>query len=169
MSTQPSAPLDLETEREKHFEFVDGQYVERHIGSETHAEIQFRILNLIKPVAKQRGAKVWQEWTFAHGDDWLTPDVMFSFPGQFQTDARGYLVSTPFLCIEILSLSQSEAELFRKSYRYHARGVPHCWIIDPQGHACFEYHGGSDFVFIERDGFLTAGDVRIAAAEMFAD
>lgn len=169
MRAQNAAPLDLKTEREKYFEFVGGQYVERIIGSKLHSEFQFRVLSLLKAIAKQRGGEAWQEWTFAHGDDWRTPDVLLSFPGELQTDARGYLLSPPFLCVEILSPSQSEADLFRKCRQYHLWGVPHCWIIDPETSACFEYHGGNDFVLVEPDGFLTAGDVRLAAAKIFAD
>ena len=169
MPTQVSAPLDLETERAKYFEYLDGQFLERALGTDLHSDCQFNLTRLLKPIAKQANAKVRQEWTLAHGDDWLTPDVMLSKPNDFPVDGRGYLTAAPHLCVEILSPSQSESELFRKCARYHSWVVPHCWVIDPQAKACFEYHGGADFTFIEQDGILTAGDIRIPVSELFAE
>lgn len=98
----------------------------------------------------------------------MTPDVMLSFPGSIQEDARGYLIVPAFLCVEILSPSQSEVDLFRKCVRYRRWGVPHCWVIDPVGRACFEYHGGNDFILSDIGDFLNAADVRVAVADIFA-
>src|SRR5581483_3136151 len=161
MSTHVSAPLDLETEREKYFEQIDGRLVERNVGGGTHSDCTFKLVTLLKAIASQRNARVRLEWSLAHGDEWMTPDVMLSCPAQFQEDARGYLIAPAFLCIEILSPSDREAELFRKCSRYHAWGVPHCWVIDPQAKACFEYHGGNDFILADETGALTAEDIRI--------
>ena len=158
MATQTiSRPVHSDIEREKYFEFIDGRYVERVIGSKPHCKFQFKVLILLKDIAKARASEVWQEWTIAHGEEWLIPDVLVTFPGQAETDSRGYLISTPFLCIEVVSPGQSEAELFRKCYRYNEWGVPHCWVIDPQARACFEYHGGRDFVLA---GFGWISDCR---------
>jgi len=170
MATQTiSRPLDAGIEREKYFEFIDGQYVERVIGTETHSELQLRRTNQLRPLAKARGAKALQEWTIARGEEWLIPDVLVTFPNRAETDSRGYLISPPFLCVEIISLGQSLAELFRKCYRYNEWGVPHCWIIDSQVRACFEYHGGKDFTLADADGLLTAGDIRLSVTDIFAE
>lgn len=170
MATQTvSRPLDVDLERDKYFEFIDGQYVQRVIGSKPHCKLQFRILCLLKPIAQSLGSEAWQEWTIARGEEWLIPDVAFTFLNRAETDGRGYLVSTPFLCIEIVSPGQSEAELFRKCYRYSQWGVPHCWVIDPQARACFEYHGGKDFILADADGFLAAGDVRLSVSDIFVE
>jgi hypothetical protein len=93
MPTQISAPLDLETERAKYFEYLDGQFLERALGTDLHSDCQFNLTRLLKPIAKQANAKVRQEWTLAHGDDWLTPDVMLSKPNDFPVDGRGYLTA----------------------------------------------------------------------------
>ncbi|MDQ2844279.1 MAG: Uma2 family endonuclease [Acidobacteriota bacterium] len=167
MATQTIIPLDFETEREKYLEFIDGHYQERFLGTGTHSDCQFNVTSLLKALAKQRGAVARQEWTIAHGDNWLVPDVTLSF--NYTEDARGYLTSTPHLVVEILSPGQTEGELFRKCLRYHSWGIPHSWVIDPQTKICFEHHGGSDFTLIEANGHLTAGDVRIAAADIFAE
>ncbi len=168
MPTQTSIPLDLHTEKEKYFECIGGQLLQRELGSGTHSDFVYKILSLLKPIAAARNARVRQEWSIARGDEWMIPDVMLSFPGLFNEDARGYLASPAFLCVEILSPSQSLVELFRKCARYSSWGVPHCWVIDPKSEACFEYHGGNDFILAHTGDFLSAGDIRIPLTEFFS-
>ncbi len=168
MATHVTTPLDLELEKEKYFEQIGGKLLQRELGGGTHSQLQYKLLTLLKPVALERKAQVWQEWSLAHGDDWMIPDVMMSFPGPIREDFRGYLIAPAFLCIEIVSGSQSEAEQLRKCYRYYEWGVPHSWVINPKGHACFEYHGGEGFVLAPEDGVLTAGDIRVPISEIFA-
>lgn len=166
-TTHVSAPLDLELERAKYLEFVNGQFVERVLGGETHSECQLNVVLRLKPIAKRIGATVHQEWTLASGDGWLIPDVMLTHPGSYETDQRGYLTSTPMLCVEVLSPGQTQSELLRKCQQYHAWGVPHCWVIDPFTRVCFESSGPGAFKLIEVGAELTAGDVRLATAEIF--
>ena len=168
MPAQTNLPLDLETEPEKYLEFIDGRLILRDSGTGPHSDRQFNIVRLLKLLAEQPGAIARQKWTIASGDDWLIPDVTFS-SANYTEDARGYLTSTPHLVIEILSPSQNESELLRKCQRYHSWGVPHAWVIDPFAKICFEYHGGSDFTLIEANGELTAGDIRLSAADIFAE
>ncbi len=166
MATQTSTPLDLETEKDKYFDRLDGELIERELGGGTHSDFVYHLLSLLKPLAA-RNARARLEWSLARGDDWMTPDVMLSFPDRFDEDARGYLLAPAFLCIEILSPSPSEADLFRKCVRYSSWGVPHCWIIDRKSKARFEYHGGNDFILADQDDSLHADDLRLAVSEIF--
>src|SRR5579875_3457018 len=148
MATHVSSPLDLELERDKYLEFIHGQLVESVSGGKGHSECQFNLVLRLKPIAKAMGAVVHQEWTLVHNDEWLIPDVMLTQPGPYETDGRGFLLSTPLLCIEILSPGQKESELLRKSKQYHRWGIPHCWVIDPAEQACFESHGADTFKLV---------------------
>jgi Uma2 family endonuclease len=169
MATHVSIPLDLELEREKSLEFIDGQFVERVLGGKTHSECQFNIVLRLKPIAKRMGATVHQEWTLARGDEWLIPDVMLTQPGAYETDQRGYLLSIPLLCVEVLSPGQTQSELLRKCRQYHAWGVPHCWVIDPAARVCFESHGSNLFKLVAVGEELRAGDLTLAAADISTD
>ncbi len=164
MATEWKAPLNFDLE--KHLEFVDGCLLERPLGTGPHSDLQFTITRLLKPLAKQHGFIARQEYTFAHGTEWLVPDVLVASQ-HLREDHRGYLVTTPHLCVEILSPGQNESELFRKCRRYHAWGVPHCWVIDPAPRACFEYHGGTSFSLVEPDGTLSAEPLHLSAAELW--
>ena len=53
MATHVSLPLGAQLEREKHLEFVKGQWQARVFGNETHSEIQFRTILLLKPISKR--------------------------------------------------------------------------------------------------------------------
>ncbi len=164
LTTSPATCL----EPDKYIEFIDGQYVERPLGTGTHSDCQFNITRLLKALGRQHGMIARQEYTIAHGREWLIPDIAV-VTAEFQEDTRGYLLTTPHLCVEILSPGQSESELFRKCRRYHAWGVPHCWVIDPGAQACFEFHGGDTFQLIEPNATLTAGDLKLPASEIFAE
>lgn len=166
MATNLKAPFDLKLE--KHIEFIDGHYTERPLGTGPHSDCQFNLTCLLKPLAKQHNFIARQEYTVAHGTDWLIPDVLVA-PQDLQEDHRGYLITTPHLCVEILSPGQSESDLFRKCRRYHTWGVPHCWVIDPTAKACFEYHGGAAFTLVEPDGTLTAAPLQLQAASIWAE
>ncbi|MGA8026568.1 MAG: Uma2 family endonuclease [Bryobacteraceae bacterium] len=169
MPTHLSVPLDLQTDPEKYFEQIDGQLLERNSGSGTHSDCTFKLVTLLKPIAAQRNSRVRLEWSLAKGDEWMTPDVMLAFPGEVREDARGYLIAPAFLCIEILSPADRQSDVFRKCYRYHNWGVPHCWIVDPQAKACFEYHGGNDSTLARENGSLTAAEIRLPISEIFPD
>jgi Uma2 family endonuclease len=169
MATHVSASPDLELARDERLEFINGRFVERVFGGKIHSECQFNVVLKLKPIAKRIGAEVHQEWSLARGAEWLAPDVMLTQPGSYQTDQRGYLVSTPLLCIEILSPGQTQSELLRKCRLYHLWGVPHCWVIDPAARVCFESHAPDVFKLIGADEELTAGDVKLAATGIFAE
>jgi Uma2 family endonuclease len=44
-----------------------------------------------------------------------------------------------FLCIEIKSPEDRIGKLFGKCEEYHAWGVAHCWVIDPERKVAWEY------------------------------
>jgi Uma2 family endonuclease len=168
MATHVSSPPGLEVEHGEHLEFVNGRFEERVLGGKIHSECQFSVVSRLKPIAKRIGAVVHQEWSLAHGEEWLVPDVMLTQPGAYETDQRGYLVSTPLVCIEILSPGQTQSELLQKCRQFHVWGVPHCWVIDPAAHVCFESHASNEFRLIGAREELTAGDVKLAVADIFS-
>lgn len=168
MATHVSVTSDPELARDEHLEFINGRFVERVLGGKIHSECQFSVVLRLKPIAKRIGAVVHQEWSLARGEEWLVPDVMLTQPGGYETDQRGYLISTPLLCIEILSPGQTQSELLHKCRQYHVWGVPHCWVIDPAARVCFESHAPDVFKLIEAGEDLTADSVTLAVTDIFS-
>jgi Uma2 family endonuclease len=90
------------------------------------------------------------------------PDVCFlsweKFPG-------GKLMKTPIpavapdLAIEVLSESNSEAEMRRKLQDYFAAGVRLVWYIDPRTRSATIYTSPQAFAVLGENDILTGGDV----------
>ena len=71
-----------------------------------------------------------------------------------------------FLCIEIKSPDDRLGKLFSKCEDYHAWGVPHCWVIDPDRKIVWEYTPG-DAEPRRAEEFFTAGPIRVALTDIF--
>ncbi len=85
------------------------------------------------------GSTVEEEWTVVYEDEKAVPDTTFSFPSYQERD--GYLVAPAFLVVESVSPKQRRRALFDKCrHKYHAWGVPYCWILDLEEEAGYEAH-----------------------------
>ena len=74
----------------------------------------------------------------------------------------------PLLCIEILSPSQRQSELFAKCEAYHSWGGPFCWVIDPTTKVAWEYHKDSPVRTAAADRDLRAGENSVPVNDLFA-
>jgi Uma2 family endonuclease len=72
------------------------------------------------------------------------------------------------LCIEILSPEDQIGSVLAKCEKYHAWGVPYCWIIDPGKQIAWEYHSSGEPARYDRSGALRAGDLSIPLDELFS-
>lgn len=55
-----------------------------------------------------------------------------------------YAVEPAILCIKILSPGQDLGEILAKCEKYHAWGVPCCWVIDAENRTGWEHHAGGE-------------------------
>ena len=155
---------------ESRFERIDGNLIPRPRPGNVHARFQDRVKSLLQ-ASGVIGVEVLAEWSITRpeqaGDqdpDYMTPDVLMARVPYEQTPT-GHLIRPAFLAVEISSPNQRG--LFWKAEIYGAWGVEHVWIIDPQSRECFEFHGGNQFTLVK--GSLSAGDLTVALAEIFAD
>ncbi len=78
----------------------------------------------------------------------------------------------PDLAVEVLSKSNTPAEMKRKRGEYFDAGVQLVWLIDPKTRTANVYTAPENPTFIDRDGVLDGGDVlpgfMLALAELFA-
>ena len=76
------------------------------------------------------------------------------------------LLSLAILCIEILSSDQGLGEMLAKCEKYHAWGVPYCWVIDPDKRTAWEYQaGGEPF---KAPSVLHAGELSVQLTDLFS-
>ena len=104
------------------------------------------------------------------------PDVSFISWDRFPNRKRPKAAVPelrPDLAIEVLSKSNTKAEMDRKLGEYFAAGVRLVWIVDPRKRTARVYTAVNHSVLIEEDQSLDGGDVLpgfvLPLSELFAD
>ena len=103
------------------------------------------------------------------------PDVCFvaweRFPNR-QLPSEPIPLLAPDLAIEVLSVSNTEAEMQRKLHDYFTAGVRLVWYIDPQTRSAKSYTAESQCVELSESQSLSGGDVllgfELPLKELFA-
>ena len=104
------------------------------------------------------------------------PDVAFvswdSLPdGKLPQDAIPDLA--PDFVIEVLSLSNTRAEMARKRREYFQGGVRLMWMVDPQCRTIAVFQTAENVVVVDEDSTITGGDVlpgwSFDTAKLFAE
>jgi len=84
------------------------------------------------------GWQVWSEVGLHTADGIKAPDLLAAAPDfQESVDARGFLLSAPDLCIEVMSPSNSWEEMRHKTLLYLAAGAREAWVCDQAGELHF--------------------------------
>jgi Uma2 family endonuclease len=121
---------------EDHMELVDGETRPKPLPDFEHSGIQVQLVAMLLPLS---GRRLRSELGVRTGDSVLVPYLVVTGSDSPRL-YRGRLDEPPLLCIEIVSPSQTAAEVPAKCERYHAFGVPFCWVVDPAGRRAWEYH-----------------------------
>jgi Uma2 family endonuclease len=158
-------------------ELVDGTLVEKAVGyyeSCIAAELIYFIRRYLE--SNNIGMVLGEAGTLEILADLVrAADVAFirweRFPeGKLPEDPIPELV--PDLAVEVLSKSNTPAEMKRKRREYFDAGVQLVWIIDPKARTANVYTAPEEPTFIDRDGVVSGGEVlpgfTLALAELFA-
>ena len=155
----------LRTSYEPACEYVDGVLVPKAVGTRKHGKLQGRIHDLIEAAFPQYEA-IPELTVRITRKKYLIPDLVVDRRDQVQDP---YPISPVHLCIEIVSPGDQLSEVMAKCETYHAWGVPHAWILDPQTRKAWQYSRGSSAIEIDSDtGELTAGEIRLRLSDIFA-
>ncbi len=115
-------------------EYLDGVFVMAARPSLTHAELEYRLLSLLRAVVTPPYRVLHEvEWTPKGQTQAPVPDVSVFWP---TNDRRA--VKTPILVVEILSRDRNY-DLDYKRDLYGKWGLPTYWILDPGSHALIEH------------------------------
>lgn len=102
------------------------------------------------------------------------PDVAFISVGNLppQGPARGFWKGAPDLAVEVLSPSNSAAEIQGKVLEYLDAGARLVWVIDPETRTATVYRSRAEIRLLTGADSLDGGDVlpgfRLPLAELFA-
>ena len=118
-------------------ELLGGETRPKPLGTGRHSKMQRRLLRLLEKVFGE--GRVEFELSVRIGGEVPVPDLVV-LRSESPRMYRDVLDEPPLLCVEVLSTSQSPAEMLAKCERYHDFGVPFCWVVDPVGRRTWEYH-----------------------------
>ncbi len=159
------------------FELVDGELVERKMGS-LAGWISNRIGSRFEHFAEEHGGVAFGEggWFRCFHDDServRRPDAAFIRPGRLPGDAipSGYITVPPDVAVEVISPTDVYYEVEAKVEEYLDAGVPLVWLINPDNRSVRVFRAGQPVVQLRATDELTGEDVlpgfRCPVAELF--
>jgi len=125
-------------EEKPYLEYIDGMVLQKPMPNEVHGLLAFRIGYLIQAWLGAMPARIGVEVRARLGD---LPNFRFPDVSYWRPDAPFGDQQPPSLAVEILSPTQSIAELRRKCEMLRSTGVETCWLIDPVSRTA-ELHEG---------------------------
>jgi len=99
-----------------------------------HTRLQYRLVELLRPLAAGRG-RVAAEVPFRALAEYDVRGADVAFVSQARWNATGeddYLRGSPELVIEVLSPSNTKAEMREKAALYLSTGCVEFWVVDPK-------------------------------------
>ncbi len=158
-------------------ELVDGVLVEKAMGVR-QAILASEIIQLLGPFvrAAARGVVLGADGMIRTFPDQVRiPDVCFiswdRYSGPTVPD-EGVSSSVPNLAVEVLSPSNTRAEMDRKLRDYFLAGVELVWVVDPKTQTAKSYTSHEDSVQINKTGSLDGGTMlpgfRLPLKQLFA-
>ncbi len=159
-------------------ELIDGVLVEKPMGN-AESTLGAYLCQLISEIVRRDdlGVVLGEAGFVRLGAGQLrAPDVSFipwsEFPNEEVPDDEPYWDVTPSLAVEVLSVSNTEAEMDRKVSEYFTAGCKLVWLIDPATKTAKVYTAAKKFKVIEESGTLEGGKVlpgfRLTLKDLFA-
>lgn len=150
----------------KSYELVDGQLVERKMGSES-SWVGGRLHSRLDRFCEEHGVG----WAFPADNGYQCfphapglvrrPDVSFiryhRFPGGVLP--KGWTKIPPDLAVEVLSPNDTTYELDEKLADYRKAGVPLIWVINPNSRVAMVHRGDGSVSHLNEDQEFSGEDV----------
>jgi Uma2 family endonuclease len=118
------------------YELVDGEVVELSPVNDEHSGIASNIVTAFNNYSRRRGfgqAGVEAGYIVLSGPDTVRgPDVSFRLvPRNRRRQSAGFLSGAPDIAVEVVSPSNTTAEMERKVREYLAAGSQRVWVVYP--------------------------------------
>ena len=153
---------------DERYELVDGELRSKPAFSILHSVLMAQLGHILLNKLDQLG-KSEEFWVLAdplakiREDHWRRPDVAviraqdaehwkYVMPGHW-----------PVLCVELVSKpKQTVDELLEKCKIYHAQGVPHCWVFEPESCIAWQYDSDAEPRWVRSTDALTIPPIGIS-------
>lgn len=148
-----------------HGEIVNGTFVEMTAPGSIHGYVASRVDRLLGAFAEAHalGATFAAETAFRlrrAPDTVRCPDCAFVTSERLAAGLRpGAFEGAPDLAVEVLSPSNTHAEMSRKLAEYFRHGARQVWFVDPETRTVAAHSAGALPRFFEGDDALDGGDL----------
>ena len=148
-------------------ELLDGELIQLPPAKRKHMEIAQLIYDLLKPVVNKAeasaslgGAYLEMGYKFS-SRAWLQPDVSISHRDQPSGD---YFESAPALAVEVISESNSAAQMDRKVNIYLTNGSVEVWLVYPDTRCVWVFREGhaEQFESVLRSSLLPGMEIDLS-------
>jgi Uma2 family endonuclease len=167
MSTATLVSVDeyLATSYRPDCDFVDGELIERNLGTKDHGKLQGEVFSWFRDRRRELRLRAFPEQRIRVSPGrFRIPDVcVVPLP---EPDEQIF-TQPPYICIEILSPDDSFPRLQARLDDYLAMGVPNIWVLYPPSRRAWSIAREGHFEAL--DGILRTADDRVAMpiAELF--
>ena len=119
------------------YELVDGEVVELAPPNDEHGEVASNVDTAFNNYRRRRGvgrSRVETGYTLRTGPGTVRiPDVSFVFQPRVEGRGSGFPVGAPDIAVEVVSPSDTAAEVDRKVVDYLSAGSQRVWVVYPAG------------------------------------
>lgn len=119
-----------------HHELIEGELITLPPPKSGHSNVAMLILQALFAIQERAGCRGFAEAGYKLSDDpptWIQPDVSLIRKERVQaTDPDGYFLGAPELAVEVLSPSESAADVDRKVELMLAHGSTAVWVAFPR-------------------------------------
>jgi Uma2 family endonuclease len=135
-------------------DYVDGQLIERNLGTKDHSRVQGEILGWFRDRRHELRVRAFPEQRIRISPRrYRIPDVcVYAFP----VPDEQVFTQPPYICFEILSPDDSLRTLRDRLDDYLTLGIPNIWAIDPATRRAWT---------ITREGYLEALDAILRSTD----
>ena len=144
---------------EGRYELVDGEVVELAPANDEHGENAVNIATAFNNYRRSRGigrTRVETGYTLRTGPDMVRgPDVSFVFQPRVECRGSGFPVGAPDIAVEVVSPSDTAAEVARKVAEYLAAGSLRVWVAYPATRRVVIHHPGGTAITYTGDDVIT--------------
>jgi Uma2 family endonuclease len=171
ISSTPLAPPDyiarfIDGGEKPMCEYIEGELRPKPTASKEHSQVQANIVFNIRQQCGEQFEALPELTARLRETKFYVPDVAVEETGRPIQSRYPGPGDPVFLCVEIKSPEDRIGKLFSKCEEYHAWGVPHCWIIDPERKIAWEYTP-DDSEPRKVEMALHAGPIQLTLAEVF--
>ena len=144
---------------EGRYELVDGEVVELAPANDEHGENAVNIATAFNNYRRSRGigrTRVETGYTLRTGPDTVRgPDVSFVFQPRVEGRGSGFPIGALDIAVEVVSPSDTAAEVARKVAEYLSAGSQRVWVVYPSLRQVFVHRADGSVLSYGGDDVIT--------------